>query len=745
MTELSRRDFLKAAGAGTVGAIALPSILGGDLKAFARKPADTKPIVWEKVLYQSCGVCDNTCSMLAYVKDGRIKWIEGNPADALGGEGKVCVKGASAMRGLYDPDRLKWPLKRTNPKKGKDEDPGWVKITWEEAFGTIAAKFNEAITQYGPESVLLIVRPKEQDTRLQKTIGTPNQIAHVDTCYITHEVAWMAMVTGGGRSWTMDLENAKYLLCFGWDQPGKSMQSHLHGFLKAKDRGAKVVVFDPRMSITASKANEWIAIKPGTDLAVVLAMMNVIISEGLYDKEYIAQYTSGFEKLAEHVKQYTPEWASKISEVPADTITRIAREFATTKPAIIPTHKRDASGPLYANSFSLCQAQIAMCALVGAIEKPGGYYLDRKPKARTVDEFAPAKYPTMKETRRVDGQHLFPLANKKRKGAFSYLAQGILSGEPYKVRVGLAKGYNVLSFPNPDTIVEALKTLEFFVTVDLYPNEMCQLSDIVLPDVHFLEKDGTETREYHCMWPQIMLRQGIGVLWEEKGWGSIVNGIVEAMGKPEFKVNWTGLEEARLQDAGTTMEYLNSHNGIWEDKKAPVSKTEFSTPSKKIELYSTVLEKEGHEPLPTWHERFTQPTTQYPYYVLTDHLPWNRMGKLSNDRILRELLPENYLHMHPDTAAKIGVKEGEFVSVESSTGKSLKIRAHITKNIRRDCVLTEHGFGYWSKDMSVAYGQGTCDGHLLPERRIEEATKIYAYNAAMGNAILDICVNLKKA
>ena len=143
--ELSRRDFLKSAGGVAGGMVLLPSILDGDLKAFARESGSGRPIVWEKTLYQSCGVCDNTCGMLAYVRDGRIKWIEGNPADALGGEGEICVKGASAMRVLYDPDRLKWPLKRTNPKKGKDEDPGWVKITWEEAFKTIATKFNESI------------------------------------------------------------------------------------------------------------------------------------------------------------------------------------------------------------------------------------------------------------------------------------------------------------------------------------------------------------------------------------------------------------------------------------------------------------------------------------------------------------------------------------------------------------------------------------------------------------------------
>lgn len=593
--------------------------------------------------------------------------------------------------------------------------------------------------------MLLLGRPKEPETRFQKAIGTPNQVCHVDTCYINHELAWRALVSGSGRSWTLDLENAKYILAFGWDQPGKSMQSHLQGFLKAKERGAKVVIFDPRLSLTAAKADEWIPIKPGTDLAVVLAMMNVIISEGLYDKDYVASYTSGFDKLAEHVRQYTPEWASQISQVPARDITRIAREFATTKPAMIPTHKRDAGGPLYANSFGLAQAEIIMCALVGTVERRGGFFMSRKPKTRTMDEFAPAKYPEMKEKRRVDGQDMFPLANALRKGAFAHLAQGILSGRPYPVKVGLAKGYNVLAFPNPDSIIEALKTLDFLVVVDIQPNELCQLADIVLPDNHFLQRDGIEIREYHAMWPQIMLREGVGTLWEEKGWGAIVNGILEAMGKPEFKVDWKGLEGAQLADAGTSLGYLKAHNGVWEAKKEPTGWTEFKTPSTKIELYSTVLEKEGYEPLPTWHERLTQPTAEYPYYILTEHLPWRRMGRNSNDPILVELLPENFLHVHPDTAAKLGVKEGEYVIVESPTGKSLKIRAHVTSSIRKDCVMTEHGFGYWSKGLRAAYGKGTNDGELLPERKIEDTLKTKAYNPAMSSSILDVCVNVRKA
>jgi len=740
--KLNRRDFLKLAG--TTGlSIALP--FGEGLKAFAEVEETSPGALWGEVRFSSCAVCDNTCGMLLYMRGGKIKDIGGNPADILGGYGKVCVKGASAMRTLYDPDRLKAPLKRTNPKKGKDEDPGWVKISWEEAFSTIGAKFGEAISNYGPQSVLILGRPKEPETRLQKAIGTPNQVCHVDTCYINHDMAWK-VTWGSGRSWCLDLENAKYILSFGYDQPGKSKLSHLNGFLKAKDNGAKVVVFDPWFSRTANMADEWFPVKPGTDLAVTLAMMNVIIGEGLYDKEYVANYTSGLDQLAKHVQQYTPEWASEISTIAADDIRRIAREFATTKPAMIPTHKRDAGGPIYANSFGLARSEIILCALVGTVERPGGFYIPRTPKGPKVDDFAPAKYPPMTEKRRVDGQDLFPLANKIRKGSFSHLAQGMLSGKPYPVKVGIAKQYNVLSFPNPDTIIEALKTLDFLVVVDILHNELCQLADIVLPDVHFLEKKGsTQTRKYHALWPQIMLRDGVGALYDNKGWGGIVNGILEAIGKPEFKVDWKGLEEARLKSAGTSKEYLKTHNGIWEDKKAPTGRTAFSTPTKKIELYSTTLEKEGYEPLPTWHEKLATPTNEYPFYFLVNHHPWFRMSKLVNDPILMELQPENLLYMHPDAAEKIGVETGDYVLVGSSTGKSLKIAVNVTKRIRPDCVMTEHGYGHWSKKMRVAYGKGTNNGELLPERKIEDTLKIKAYNPAMPSCLLDVCVNVRKA
>ena len=746
--EISRRDFLKAAGAGTAGAIVFPSILDGDLKALARESGKRKPIVWDRVFHHACGVCDSVCGTTVYVRDGRIKWIEGNPADSLGSWGKACVKGSSAMRHVYDPDRLKWPLKRTNPRKGKDEDPGWVKIPWEEAFATIAQKFNESINEYGPQSIVLLTRPKATDKRLQNALGTPNLINHIDTCYSSHQLAWMT-TTGKGRPWSVDLQNARYILSFGWDMPGKSKLCFLNPFFAAKNNGAKIVVFDPRMSFTAAKADEWIPIKPGTDLAVVLAMINVIIGEGLYDKDYVEKYTSGLDKLAEHVRQYTPEWAAQISGVPAGDITRIARELATAKPSVIPTHKRDAGGPNYINSFQLARAEIVLSALIGSIEKPGGFYFPRQPKVRSMDEFAPAKYPEMKEKRRIDGLHLFPLMSKLGIGNFGTFAHGLTSaiekGDPYPVKVALVNQYNLLSFPNPDLVMKALIKLDFMAVVDILPSEMAQLADILLPETHFLETEGAETRSYQALWPQVELRDGIGTLWDEKGWSSIVNGILEAMGRPEFKVDWKGLEEAQLDDIGISLEYLRSHDGIWEDRKEPTSNLEFATPSKKIEFYSSALEKEGYEPLPTWHDKKAHPSAQYPFHFIVTRNPWARHGKLGNDPILMEIQPSNFLHMHPDAAAKLGMKEGDCAFVTSPTGHRLKMPVHVTRGIRSDCVATEHGYGHWSKDLRFATGCGTNDGDLIPEMTVEEALGRIDFDPSMSTPACDVCVGVEKA
>jgi thiosulfate reductase/polysulfide reductase chain A len=274
---------------------------------------------------------------------------------------------------------------------------------------------------------------------------------------------------------------------------------------------------------------------------------------------------------------------------------------------------------------------------------------------------------------------------------------------------------------------------------------MCQMADIVLPETHFLERSGYAHRGNHALWPQLMLKDGIEPLWDGKGWSSIVSGILKAMGKAEFDVDWKAFNNACLDAAETSTKAMKANEGIWEKKKEPEGMTEFKTPTKKIELYSTILEKEGHDPLPSWHEPFDKPSEKFPYRLLTHHLPWQANAKLTNDPYLLELQPENLLHLHPEIAGNISVQEGEYVMVDSPTGKSLKIKAHVTKGIRKDCLMTEHHYGHWSKGLSIACGMGANDGELLPERHLKDTLKMKAYLPCFSSYTTDVCVNVRKA
>ncbi|MGQ9456948.1 MAG: molybdopterin-containing oxidoreductase family protein [Anaerolineae bacterium] len=736
---LSRRQFLKLAGAAGAAAV-----LGGELTAFVPLPAYAAPQE-DGLLYGTCGICSMGCAYIAHLRNGRVVRLSGNPKDQTA-EGKLCVRGYSGIRLLYDPDRLKYPMKRTNPEKGIGVDPGWVKISWEEALDLTANKLKEIRDTYGPQAIVLVARPQDWAKHFAKSIGTPNHIAHNNTCYSTHEVVWRAMVTGKGKTWTVDYEHSKYILAFGWDGMGKSKNHWGRAVNKALAQGAKLVVFDPRLSVTAAKAHEWIPIKPGTDLAVLLAMIRTIINEELYDKEFVANYTFGFEQLKAAVQEYTPEWAAGISEVPAETIVRIAREFATTKPAVVAHHKRDAGGPNYKNSWRTAQCYVILDALVGSIDRPGGHILDRKPKLPTFDEiFQLPPYPDTIKGPRIDGLDKFPLLKPLGKGAFSTLAEGILSQTPYPVKAMVVWKHNLLAFPNPSRLVEAIKTLDFVAVGDILPSEMVQLADVVLPDNTYFEGSGLSPREYHAMYPQVALRDPLPPVHDTKSFSSVVITLLRKMGLNEYAPeNMSGKEimRAQLEALGTSAEEIRGAGGMWGQPTELKPKTEFGTPSGKIELYSTVLEQNGYDPLPRWEPPRTVTSDQYPLHLLIWRKPWERMSQSQNDLILAEFCPENCATMNPELAKKVGVGEADYVWVESPVGK-IKVRVHLTAGIRPDCVAVDHGFGHWSPGYSVAYQKGGNDGDLIPNLTVAE--QVEAGCPAMGALMEDVAVRVYKA
>ncbi|MFC1913241.1 molybdopterin-dependent oxidoreductase [Chloroflexota bacterium] len=723
---LTRRDFLKAAGVTTGGFVLLPSMLNGGTKVFAAAPLVNAPQEENGILYGTCGVCSMGCAYIAHMHDERIVRLTGNSNDQTA-EGKLCVKGYSSLRFLYDPDRLKYPMKRTNPEKGVGVDPGWVKISWDEALELTATKFKDIIDTDGPQAIAMVGRPKPWIKHFAQSIGTPNHIVHINTCYSTHETMWRALVTGSGKTWTVDYGNSKYILAFGWDAPGKSKNNWGRSVNKAKLNGAKLVVLDPRLSITASKADEWIPVKPGTDLAFTLAMIRTIINEGLYDKEFVDNYTHGFEELKTSIQDYTPEWASAICEVPVDTIVRIAREFAMTKPAVVAHHKRDAGGPNYLNSWRLNHTFIVLDALVGSLDRPGGHIFDRKFKLSNFTElFGLPAYPDSRKGSRIDGLEKFPLLYQRTKGSFSTLAEGILSKKPYTLKAALFWKDNILSFPDPPRLVEALKTLEFIAVSDILPSEIVQLADVVLPDNVFFEGSGLNSRTYVAMYPQVALRQALPTIHDTKSIGSVVISLLRKMGLNQYAPDGMGggaIKKADLAALGITEEDMIANGGMWGEEKPLEPKTSFGTPTKKIELYGTKLEEYGYDPLPKWAPARSSTNSEYPFHMLIYRKPWSRMGQSQNDPYLAEFNPENRVTINATVARDMGISNGEEVYVESGTNR-IKLAAELIEGIRPDCIAIDHGFGHWSTGFSLASGKGANDGDLIPTITIEEHLRI---------------------
>lgn len=743
--EMSRRTFTKLTALGTAAALSGISRISALPEIPLIEPARAAPQAdEEKLVHTVCQMCSGGCAEIAHVKDDVVLYLTGNPDDQIA-RGRLCVKGYAGIQSLSDPDRLKYPMKRTNPEKGSDVDPKWVRISWDEALDLTAAKFNEIKERFGPQAIALIMRPNDFAKRLAAAIGTPNYITHHPTCYSTHEVVWRATVTGTGRPWAYDIENAKYILSFGWDGPGKAKNMQTQHFTNAKTNGARIIVLDPRLSITASLADEWIPMKPGTDLAFALAMINVIVNEELYDKEFVSTYCTGFDQLKSFIQEYTPEWAEKITEVPASTNRRIAREFAATRPAIVPTHKRDAAGPNYANSWRLAHAIVILNALVGSIDRRGGYILPRKPAFPNFEEAFPAPAYPSKVKERIDGMEKFPILQATGKGSFSTFVEGVLSGKPYELKAALVRKHNLLAFPDPERALEAFKKLEFLAVIDVLPFELIQLADVILPEHNYLEATSVVPREYFALYPQVAIQQPvIKPVYDTKGFGAIIPELAKKMGLGNYfeGVSSTAWFEKQLAAVGYSLDQLkNSPTGLLGDPKPFVPKESFGTPSKKIELYSTVLEQNGYDPLPAWKPKREQPSAEYPYYYIIYRPPQNIQTSTQTNPLLTEIWGENRALINTMTAKKLGIRDGEYISVESRAGK-IRVKAKVTEGIRPDCIAVDHGFGHWSKEATAAYRIGSCDGDLIPTVTVDELLALK--DPGMGAMMEDVCVKVYK-
>ncbi|MGQ9834374.1 MAG: molybdopterin-containing oxidoreductase family protein [Thermoanaerobaculaceae bacterium] len=743
---VTRRRFIQTSATAVAGAGIGLSFLE-QLSAQTFRPAKGLSTVTN--LITCCGICDSVCGMRATIKDGVLAFVEGHPDD-LHGAGKLCAKGKSAPAIVYDPDRLKYPMRRTNPEKGLGKDPGWVRISWNEALDLVATKLLETIDRYGRDSILVLSRPKPDIwMRFVNAIGTPNRSDHLDTCYQVQKIVQGKVF--GERMFGHDLANSKYILAFGWDMPAKGKNVYTQTVAKGKRKGAKFVFFSPYRSATANLADEYFPIRPGSDLAVVLAMIHVILEEELYNKEFLESFTNFpdyREEILAHFAPYTPEWAEELSDVPAKDIARIAREFAVTRPGIAPSHKKSL-GANYSNGASLQHALAILNILNGSIDRPGGLFYQRLPKIPSVDAiYPPPPYPP-KNGICVDEKDRHPFVKASGQGMWSTLAHGLLRKYPGKIQMAFSLLYTHMSMPNCKEAAEALATIPFFVVIDPLPNEVTDLADVVLPLATWVEGSDLVPRNYHGLYPQVFVRQPlVPAQYEAKGIGWIAIELGKRTFPEYFKKpdgSWLSMGEIldeKVRRAGLAESFAAfKQAGLWSNPQPFVPKTVFPTPSGKLNIYVQEFADKGFDPLPGWMPKREEPSNEYPFYLVTTIPAVHRRNSTQNNAYLNEIMPTNFVLLHPQTAQELGVRNGEVVRIRSRVG-AIQLPVKVSPAIRPDCVLVPHGFGHQSRLLTLAYAKGARDGDLVPSQTMDDILE--RRDVGGSSCIMDAVVRVEK-
>jgi thiosulfate reductase/polysulfide reductase chain A len=657
----------------------------------------------------TCDMCVNKCSLMAVVENGVLQKLNPNPENPRS-RGMVCARGNAGIQQLYDPNRIKRPMIRTGARgEGK-----WRAASWEEALNFAAEKLSAAKQKYGPQGTLWSSSESFQEgffKNLALAFGSPNIVRHSTLCLASVNLAYSLTF---GTVPSFDLLNAKYIIMSGANRLEAFITPDTMDLIgSVTERKARLVYLDPRFTVTASKADEWYPIKPGTDLAFILAMLNVIIGENRYDAGFVSTYCTGFDQLAEHVKPYTPEWAQQETEIPAADIRRIAREFSDAAPRVVYYAGRRASW--YRNDFQMRRAQAILNAIVGNWDREGGM-VPNSTVSLGEFMFLPWDDPTAPRVDEMDKN--FPLAAKS-DGAYLKLRENVLAETPYPVRAWMIYKQDPLSaLPDQESTLLMLQKMDFVGVIDVQMSDTAWYSDVIFPESTYLERqDPIEVLS--GIWPVAVMRQPVvKPVGDTKPNLEIMQGLAKRLNLSEYfdyTIDQWVEAQAREIPIDAPLQYLKKH-GVYVSPDSPKYGAtlnpdhRFVTQSGKIELVSERLKTTGYDPLPLYTHPSHAPAGRY--RLILGRKAYFTHASTTNYEWLLAFEPDNHLFIHPDTARSLGIADGDLVEVASLSG-SIQLKARLSEEIRPDCVFTLHGYGKRSQFQRLAHNTSGSDARVL--------------------------------
>jgi len=716
----SRREFLKIAGA-TTGAAAVStatfnwatgSVMNGELppaKATSKTPT-------------YCEICFWKCAGWVVKNEKDEIWkIEGHEDDPHC-NGRLCPRGTGGVGMYTDEDRLKHPLIRTE-ENGKQV---FKKASWNEALELIGKNLQRIKKEHGPECVALFTHGSGGKFlgHLLKSYGSPHITApSFAQCRGPREVGFTATfgepVLSPER---VDIRDTKCLVLIG-SHIGENMHNgQVQEMSDAIDKGASIITVDPRFSTAASKSKYWLPIKPATDIALLLAWMNVIIKDELYDKDYVEKYTYGFDLLKQHVESYTPEWAYGITTIDPEVIRDTAREMAQAAPAVIIHPGRHVTW--YGDDTQRSRAIAILNALLGSWGRRGGFYM---PEKVSIPDFPHPPYPEPKRTWRDAFPGQYNLASE-------ILSNGICDATIPRVdaacnfKAWIVNGTNLIhTLPDQKKTLQAIEQLEFLVVIDTMPMEITGYADVVLPECTYLERYDAIRNSPHRE-PVIALRMpAVKPKYDSKPDWWIAKQLGSVLGLDEY-FKYRNIEEVldwQLKQVGSSLKEMQKLGVKKLERPYPDlyfregEDIEFNTNTGKIELYSTDFAAEGFDPMPNFTEH-EQPAPGF-YRLNYGRTPAHTFSRTANNSNLTNIYKENDLWVNPKVAKKWGLKNGQEVWLKNHQDiiSEFPIKVRITERIRWDSVFMVHGFGHSAKRLKRAFGMGASDTQLITDVKLD--------------------------
>lgn len=677
------------------------------------------------------------CRMRINIKGGKIVEVRGDPTDPEG-KGELTLRGEHIKEFLYSPDRLIYPMKRA----GKRGEGKWERISWDEALTAIADRFHGIKQKYGAEAidfhhghyhsgdVLGTYLP-----RLANLIGTPNitnpsHVCHLPRVFLQYNIDF-------GAVFQPDLPHTKCLILWGGNPRATNKPQEI-AIKEAMARGVKLIVVDPRRTSYAQEAHIHAQLRPGTDGALALGMLHVIIKENLHDKEFVEKWTKGFDRLSHLVQDYSPEKIAEITWVPADIVREMARIYATSKPACIsPRNSLDQ----HTNASCAIRAINILMAITGNLDIKGGNIFTIPVSMGFNDLKLFNKLPPGQAEKKIGMDKVLwsKLSDTWPSAHTPSLWDAILNDDPYPVRAMMVMAANpVLICANSNIVQEALTKLDFLVVSDIVMTPTAELADIVLPACTFLEQTRIVTYDIHAdhgwnstsrlvISPKVV--EPLGESWSD--W-KIICRLGRKMGYSDY-FPWKTREQAiddELQPLGITCKELKKHpegliitvppflytkkQGLLGDIMRGIMKLVafrnypnmykkyemqgFMTPSKKVEIYSERLEKFGYDPLPVYREPAESPVSRpelvkkYPFILIAgSKLEPYTHSMMHNIPGLHKYAPENLVEINPEAASNLGIHNREVIRVSSPRGQ-IQCKANVTDSIDLRVVHLYHGF-----------------------------------------------------